>query len=339
MGDVAGLFNTIGSGLGTAASDVGSAVSDIGSNVGGALSTGANDLATGAQSLVGNLGQGFGGLFGLDGGGGPISPGTIANPGAGSLATSAAGAAAPAATTGAGAFSMAPGANLDPSIAAPPSIPAMDGSTIPSVTAPGAVAPDFTSLGLGNPTPGNGVMAPNLGMPGSPAAPAGGGSGFLQSLLNPKTALPLGLLGTDLIMGSQTPGEVKTLKQMAAEQGGLAAKEGQLATAEQEGLLPTGAEQKVDLTLKANEAAIRTKYAQMGMSGSTAEAQDLQAARDQAMSQTFEIGSQLASQGLATAQAATGQQSALLAAILAQEQAQGGDMANALAEFAAAAAH
>jgi len=357
------MLSSIGSGLGTAATDAGNSIGNLASTVGSGLETGANDIASGAQSLVGNLGQGVGGLFGMDGGGGPISPGSLTNPGGaslgGQLADGAAGAAAPAAATGAASFGLSPGAVAgfsDPgAIAPPPVIPGMDATTVggPATAVgtsdfnqfTGQIAGQYPSPGAitgGQSTAGGPIsgmvspssIAPGIGKPDF----SFGGSPFLQSLMQPKTALPLGLLGTDLIMGSQTPAEVKTMQQMAAQQAGIAHTQGQLATAEQQGILPSGGQQLIEQTLKANEAAVRTKYAQMGMTGSSAEQQDLQAARDQAMSQQFTIGQQLAQTGLAAAQSASGMQSQLLAAILAEEGQQGGELANILGEFAGAAA-
>lgn len=299
MGDVIG---SIGTGIGDIGSAVGSGLSGLATgaeNVGG-------DLLSGAQSLVGGLGSSLGGLFGLSGGGGPVSPGTIANTtaaGVNPTALAGAGAAAPAAATSAASFSAPPGVTpIDPLLSA-----AGQATEAPPV-APGPLTAPFSAPGAG--------------------------SNFLSSIINPKTALPLGLLSYDILRGSQNPAEVKQLQALSAQQQGIAANQGQLASAEQEGILPTGGQQLVQQTLQANEAAIRSKYAQMGMSGSTAETQDLQAARDQSLAQTFQIGNQLATTGFNEVNAATGESSSLLEEILAQETAQGNDLGNALALFA-----
>jgi len=318
---MADVLGTIGSGIGTAASDIGSGLGQIG-----------GDLVSGAKDVFGGIGNALGGLFGASGGGGPLSPGTIANTASSPAAGVAA--AAPASATSAAAFGMPPSLDtsglaafdtakgIDPSALGLPAASApVISSGLPSVA--GVPIPDGSGIGPG--------IAPNA------LASGGGMSSFLQSLVNPKTALPLGLLGLDLIHGMGEPAEVKQLKALEAQQAGLANKDTALATAEQEGILPAGGQRLIEEKLRANEAAIRTKYAQMGMSGSSAEAQDLQGARDQALAEQFSVGQQLAATGLSAAQAATGQESSLLSAILAQEMSQGDELGNILADFAGAA--
>ena len=128
------------------------------------------------------------------------------------------------------------------------------------------------------------------------------------------------------------------MQALLGQQQALANTYGSEAQAEQQGLLPAGAEALVQNNLNAKIAAIRTNYAKSGMSGSSAEIQDINAAKSQALADTFAVGQSMAQQGLQELQSATGQESSLLNYILAAETAQNTQLGNALASFAGAAA-
>jgi hypothetical protein len=100
-------------------------------------------------------------------------------------------------------------------------------------------------------------------------------------------------------------------------------------------LLGASGDAAVQQALKSNEAAIRAKYAAMGMSGSSAEQEDLAAAAQSSLASRFAAGQQLAQTGFSEASATSGQASQLLQAILQQETAQGTALGDALAQFAA----
>jgi len=61
--------------------------------------------------------------------------------------------------------------------------------------------------------------------------------------------------------------------------------------------LPAGVQSGIDQATKAAEASIRAKHAQQGSSGSSAEVQDLQAAKDRAQTAGADIGLKLLQQG------------------------------------------
>lgn len=192
--------------------------------------------------------------------------------------------------------------------------------------------------------PGAAEIAPNI----SPHLT--GGSNPLQQILhgasdvtgksNPLAALgSLGSLGLDIYKGTQEPAGVKALKALQGEQGALAKTFGQQVQGQQQGMLGAGGDALVQQGLDAEQAQIRSRYAQMGMTGSSAEQQDLAAAAQRSLAQRFQLGQQMASTGLNEVNAATGQQSALLQAIMQAETAQGTDFGQALSDFAYEASH
>jgi hypothetical protein len=70
-----------------------------------------------------------------------------------------------------------------------------------------------------------------------------------------------------------------------------------VAMANMQGIIGGPAMGAIDTNLQRQNAQIRTTYNQMGMSGSTAEAQDLARAGQDATSQQYELGRQMASTG------------------------------------------
>lgn len=318
---MADAIGSILGGIGTGAGDL------FSGNFGGALSSLGSGLLTGVEDVGGDIGKLFsgnlGGLLGLSGGGGPVSPGTVVNNSSSILPTGGGGAAAavPGPTSAAGAGSAA-------GFAAGPGIGAGTGDlSISAAGGPGILPTDIAAA------------QPALAGPLSftPGAAASGGSSFLSGILsNPRALASLGALGLDLAGASGNTSQENALKALAAQQAGIQQNQTALAEGEQQGILPLGAESLVQQTLLANEAAIRTKYAQLGMSGSTAEVQDLNAAREQAQALAFQIGSQLASQGFAEAQSATGTESALLQQLLQSGLQRDQELASALGAFGSA---
>ena len=323
------MADAIGSVLG----GLGSGVSDIFSgNLGaapgallGGLTTGAGDIGGDVSSLLsGNLG----GLFGLSGGGGATSPGTIANtsssiiPSAPAVSpTAGVSGATPASPSSVAAFAQGPGGGSGV-------LP------IPEATSLAGSAPDIIPGATGGGVPN---LAPGLSVGG--LSSGGSPSNFLSSVLsNPRLAVSLGALGYDVLGANKNTSQENALKALATQQGNIQQNQLQLAQAEQQGILPQGAESLVQQTLLANEAAIRSKYAELGMSGSTAEVQDIAAAREQAQALAFQIGSGLAQQGFQEAQQATGTQSTLLQQLLQSGLARDQELSQALGAFGAALA-
>lgn len=126
---------------------------------------------------------------------------------------------------------------------------------------------------------------------------------------NNKTLLNLGLTGSSLLGQALTggipiPAALRTGVQQAANQTGAAAnialQQGQaLAPSLSTGQLPPGAEQLVQNQLKDEQTAIRSKFAQLGLSGSTAEQQDLSQAEARAQALRFTLAQQATQIGLA----------------------------------------
>lgn len=306
MGDV---LSSIGSGIGTAASDVGGFFSGIGSDLfGGGGSTGMGAIPPAAQPIA---------AAPLP----DISPTTASTP---SAATSAASIANPFPNAGGlGSPEMDPSFG---SVQAPNAMTAAQAG--PQLTQPTAIGA-LTGAPGADVKPTGGILAQLFGGGAGGAGGAGGGhSDLIQKLLG------TGLIGMDLIKATQKPAGVGALEQLAGQDKGLAKSFGAQAQGEAEGILPAGAQALIQNNLNANTAAIKTKYSQMGMSGSSAEVQDLNAARSQALAQTFAIGNQLSTQALNEVTSASGQEASLLQAIMSAETAQGTEIGDQLAQFA-----
>jgi hypothetical protein len=110
-------------------------------------------------------------------------------------------------------------------------------------------------------------------------------------------------LGYMALKGNQPPAGYNQLSATAAQE---AATGQSLVQAGTTGNLPVGAQEAVDTALRANEAQIRQQYANMGLSGSTMEAQALGNAQSAASAQVYSIMQQLMTQGLSMEQAAAG---------------------------------
>lgn len=123
------------------------------------------------------------------------------------------------------------------------------------------------------PTAGNIVKAL-----GANAGPLIAGGGLLYSLA-----------------GSQSVPGQDQLGQLA---GSLQSQGQQLSSYLQSGKLPPGAQASIDQATKAAQAAVRSKYASAGMSGSSAEVQDLNNITQQAAVEQFTIADKLLQQGL-----------------------------------------
>lgn len=322
MGDIMGQLGQLGS----------SAMQGIG-DVGG-------DLASGAQDLFSGVGTGLNDAFGLSGGGGAVSPGTLG--GAASTIANAAPAAADVATD---ASAVAPGAASAASFGLPPGAAAAPAVNTPFT--PLATAEGMGSGGTGLPSSSYNIPAvdtsgldTNLigGVPGVDANAQGGiGNGnFLQQLLGNKKALGAGTLGLSTLLGQLNKPSLSGVQGLEKQQAGLAQNQGELAQAEQQGLLPAGANQMFQGLLNSQLATIRQKYAQMGMTGSTAEMQDLNAARESVMAQLFQVGQTMAGQSWGNMQKATGVENTLLKQIYDAQVANSEGLGKSLANFAAA---
>ena len=88
---------------------------------------------------------------------------------------------------------------------------------------------------------------------------------------------------------------------------------------------------------QAAQAQVRAKYAGMGLSGSSAEAQDLANVEQSSVAQQFQIGQQMAQTGLSELNTSQSQEGSLYEALLKEGTAQGTQLGDILAKFAGAA--
>lgn len=100
------------------------------------------------------------------------------------------------------------------------------------------------------------------------------------------------------------------------------------------GTLPPGAQQYVNQQVAAQQASIKSKYAQLGMTGSTAEAQELSNVNTQAQAQMFQIANDLYQTGVSQ----TGASATLYNTLLNAQNADNASMGSAIQNFAASLA-
>jgi len=207
----------------------------------------------------------------------------------------------------------------------------LSGFSVPKAAPSGisahAFAPSINASGGFAPSP---VAAPAPLPDFSQTAPSGTFADALK-----KYAAPAGLMfGSELLQQQQNRKALKPFQAQLAEQQHIAENARQLATAEQEGILPPAAQQTLQHNLDAARAAVQAKYASMGMTGSTAEAQDLQALNDQVIAQQFQLGQSMAQQGLTQAAQGDANTMNLLDYIAQTEASQGTDLGNIISQFA-----
>lgn len=308
----------------------------LGGSIAGDLGVG-QSLGIGADA-GGAIGGALGGLAGnaLTGGKNPLT---------GALGGAAAGFGAPSGGT--------PGPNM-PALASAGSS-AATGSTLSSGIgniSGGGGSPDLTALpgtfdstvgGGASPIPG--LSTAPAGVSAGAAAPAAGGassggvSGILNTLgknaVNSVTKNPLESINSVLgiIQQNQQQGalnkEVKQAENLITSNNNKASG---LEAALFTGQLPPGAQAAVNQATQAAKAAVRSKYASLGLTGSSMEAQDIANVDQQASSQIFSLASELYKTGISQ----SGLSAQLYDAIL---QAQGGlanESRNALTNYAAA---
>ncbi len=107
----------------------------------------------------------------------------------------------------------------------------------------------------------------------------------------------------------------------------------QYASYLQNGTLPPGAQAGLDEASASAKAAVRSKYAQMGMSGSTSELSELNQIDQRMKAQSFQYASQLLNSGVQM----SGLSGNLYRYLLSAQQADDEQLSNAIANFAGAA--
>ncbi|HEY4355955.1 MAG TPA: hypothetical protein VGN16_09425 [Acidobacteriaceae bacterium] len=246
--------------------------------------TGIETVTSTAPRLGGDIN--LGGLAGGLGGGGNQAVGQQKGdqPGSGVLSSNAPG----GQLTSAGAASSVPsnvsGVKADTQIGA--------GAASAAPAAAGPAAAPATQVGTGAETSFDKFLDnPSLS------------SGFNVLKQNPLEALGAGALGFDLLSGNQQPAGSQQLNTLANQD---IASGHQLQSYLTSGALPPGMQASLNTANSAANAAIRQKYANMGMSGSSAEAQDLANVQQQSAAQAGTLATQLFQAG--TQQSQLGQQ-------------------------------
>ncbi len=126
-----------------------------------------------------------------------------------------------------------------------------------------------------------------------------GGGGFASDIMgliqkNPGALLSGGLLASQLFRGNEQYPAEKTLNTLGTNTGTQGAA---LSGYIQSGTLPPGAQQAVTQATEGSKATLRSRFAQMGLSGSTMEAEALSNVDRQAAAQTFQFADQLLARG------------------------------------------
>lgn len=204
--------------------------------------------------------------------------------------------------------------------------------------------------GSGSPAPGSGGIVQLLNPPG-PVNGSGGGSG------NPLTGAGGsggGAGGGNPLGGLLTAGGLAGLVGSLFTNNGLGPAADALnakaknqedlvnnqilptALANQQGYINGQALRSIDQQLQRSEASMRQRYAEMGMSGSTMEAQDLAGLREQAQTQSFNEAQQMAATGLSTAASLSGQDAQIYQQLMQEQVAQDAALQDAMARVAAA---
>lgn len=154
---------------------------------------------------------------------------------------------------------------------------------------------------------------------------------------NPMTALGAvaggGMLLSEMF-GSQHDAEAETMKQLGQQAAGAQSTATMLQAPLTSGVLPPGAQAAVNAAQQSGRTAAISSYAKMGMSGSTGEADAIQAVNQQTQAMKFGIAQQLFTQASGYAKMASNDYAQLLQFQMQQDQ----DFSNALSKFVSALA-
>lgn len=324
-GVASGVSPLIGEATGLGATATG-AISGALGGVAGGLATGGN-LTT--DALVGGAGGALSGALKPD-----AAPATGSTPTGGPVG-SAASSAAPSSIgaapgTGAAVEGLSSGGVATPDI----------GSSI-GTPPPGSAGAGYNTGSLSNAVgtaPAGTVQAPNIpsgvsastlptATPNLPSPSIGSQvGGFIKD--NP-WAIPAAAIGYEALKGtSPLPGQ----SQIEANAAKLNQQGASLQNYFQSGTLPPGVQSGINSASEAAKASIRSSYASRGMSGSSAEQQDIAAVGERAATQGSQIALSLLQQGVSETGMANQLYLELMGSALQQDQALG----SALATFSAA---
>lgn len=154
-----------------------------------------------------------------------------------------------------------------------------------------ASGPQGMGSGTGTAPPGN--ASPSLLSQGWNLISGGGGIPGLTKNLSPLIAA--GGIGNALLRG---PGQIPQKAGLEANAAQLQQNAGPLLNAMNTGELPPGEESMVDQQLQSQINGIKAKYAQMGLSGSTMEQQDISNAQNSATAQRAQLAQQATQTGI-----------------------------------------
>jgi hypothetical protein len=213
------------------------------------------------------------------------------------------------------------------------------GSNFNPVSGGGTPPTAATAGGTGGFNPESGQAGGAATAPNSISQLFSSGSGGGFTLGNIGTALsknsnvlfPAAGLGYQAIIGNQEPKGYNELENTAST---LANQGGQLQQYLQSGTLPPGLQASLDQAQQSAAASIRSQYAARGMSGSSAEAQDLANLQQTIASQGASMALNLLNTGVSETQLS----SQLYSAIMQQNMTQNQELSGAIANFATAAA-
>jgi len=184
-----------------------------------------------------------------------------------------------------------------------------------------------------------GLIATGSTMPAAGAITGAPTDGGLPLGVKPTDIIAGGLLGAGLLGGSGGTGSAgDAIKDLAASNKELAGRLGGIAEAGFQGNIGSKGLNSISRMVRKAQAAIRQRYAAMGMSGSTAEGDDLNAAVESGVDLQFKIGQQMAQTGLNAVASLTGQSAQAYLQLLNAQTQKDTALGNALANFAAAVA-
>ena len=286
-----------------ALNSVTSGLSDFGGNIlKGDLGGVGGDLSKFAGTVAGLPGQAVGGIENLFGmgqqpptsvtaGGAPTTNvgAGAANGGVGAVGPSA----VSAGTSAAGAASADPSLLNIASNQPPPVDSALAGVANDGAGAAGTLAPGQPVVGAAGVDPLKQATAAAAAKPNDPLG------NLVKTITSPnalKYEVPGLLYGASAINAMQPTSAEKAIKAELANAKGQQTLAQNQYNAEQSGIVPQALQQGMDLKEAQAEAAVRQRYAQMGMSGSSAEAADIAAAKTDAALQVFQEAQTMAQQ-------------------------------------------
>jgi hypothetical protein len=184
----------------------------------------------------------------------------------------------------------------------------------------------------GDVTPAAGALSGAAGIEGAGAAAETGAAAaapWYSTGNLVRDAISLAPTAINLLRGNQP---VKGEAQVNAAAAQDTAQGNQLQSYLQTGTLPPGAQATINASVAAQQAQIRSQYANMGMTGSSAEAQDLAAAQSEGVAQATNVATSLLQTGIAENEYGT----QLYGDILNENLQKDNDLGSAIGNFASA---